>query len=100
MWDTFECEDLGDYHDLYMQTDVLLLADVFENFRSICLEFYELDPAHYFTTPNLAWDAMLKKTGVQLELLTDYDMYLMVEASARSDARSRSTVAKILRIRD
>ena len=49
----FDCEDLGDYHDLYMQTDVLLLADVFEEFRSIRLEYYELDPAHYFTTPNL-----------------------------------------------
>jgi hypothetical protein len=83
VWNKFGCENLGDYHDLYMVTDVLLLADVFENFRSICLEYYELDPAHYFTTPNFAWDAMLKKTGVQLELLTDYDMHLMIEQGLR-----------------
>eukprot|EP01048_Picozoa_sp_COSAG05_P023417 COSAG05_NODE_5063_length_1274_cov_0.869787_2_plen_330_part_00 len=84
VWDAFECSHLGDYHDLYMKTDVLLLADVFENFRQICMESYELDPAHYFTTPNFAWDAMPKKTGVTLELLTDYDMYLMVEQGLRS----------------
>ena len=83
VWKAFECKHLGDYHDLYMKTDVLLLADVFENFRQICMESYELDPAHYFTTPNFAWDAMLKKTGVTLELLTDYDMYLMVEQGLR-----------------
>ena len=83
VWSTFGCKTLGDYHDLYMKTDVLLLADVFENFRSICLEYYELDPAHYFTTPNFAWDAMLKVTGVQLELLQDYDMHLMVEQGLR-----------------
>eukprot|EP01047_Picozoa_sp_COSAG01_P085889 COSAG01_NODE_19068_length_1032_cov_11.931404_1_plen_102_part_00 len=62
---------------------MLLLADVFETHRSICLEYYELDPAHYYTTPNFAWDAMLKKTGVELELLTDYDMFLLVEQGLR-----------------
>ena len=76
VWKAFSCESLGDYHDLYMRTDVLLLADVFESFRDLCLNYYELDPAHYYTTPNFAWDAMLKKTGKQLELLTDYDQYL------------------------
>ena len=83
VWKAFDCDNLGDYHDLYMQTDVLLLADVFEEFRSICLDYYELDPAHYFTTPNLAWDALLKKTGVKLQLLTDYDMHLMIEQGLR-----------------
>ena len=83
VWDAFECKTLGDYHDLYMLTDVLLLADVFESFRNVCDTAFELDPAHYFTTPNFAWDAMLKKTGVKLELLTDIDMHLMVEQGVR-----------------
>ena len=83
VWNTFRCRHLGDYHDLYMLTDVLLLADVFESFRDVCLNYYELDPAHYFTLPNFAWDAMLKKTGVKLELITDYDHYLMVEQGLR-----------------
>lgn len=83
VWKAFDCRTLGDYHDLYVQSDVLLLADVFESHRDLCLEYYDLDPAHYFTTPNFAWDAMLKKTGVKLELLTDYDQYLMVEQGLR-----------------
>ncbi|KAL9960469.1 hypothetical protein ACROYT_G033932 [Oculina patagonica] len=83
VWKTFGCKTLGDYHDLYVETDVTLLADVFENFRNICKEKYELDPAHYFTSPGLSWDALLKKTGVQLELLTDYDMHLFVERGIR-----------------
>ena len=72
-------KNLGDYHDLYNEADVLLLADVFENFRDICIENYELDPAHYYTPPGLAWDAALKVTKVELELLTDKDKLLMVE---------------------
>ena len=72
----FSCRDLGDYHDLYLRTDVLLLADVFETFRKTCLSQYGLDPAHYYTSPGLSWDALLKKTGIELELLTDYDMHL------------------------
>ncbi|KAL9968200.1 hypothetical protein ACROYT_G026547 [Oculina patagonica] len=83
VWKTFGCKTLGDYHDLYVETDVTLLADVFENFRKTCKEKYELDPAHYFTSPGLSWDALLKKTGVQLELLTDYDMHLFVERGIR-----------------
>ena len=74
---------LQDYHDLYNVTDVLLLADVFENFRNICLDNYKLDPAHYFTAPGLAWDACLKITGVELELLSDIDMLLMIEKRIR-----------------
>ena len=63
-----------EYHDLYLKTDVLL-ADVFENFRNVCLTTYELDPTHYYTAPELSWDAMLKHTQVQLELIDDIDMY-------------------------
>ena len=74
VWETFECKTLGDYHDLYVKTDVALLADVFENFRNLCQEKYALDPAHYFTSPGLSWDALLKKTGVELELFTDLEM--------------------------
>ena len=83
VWDVFEMKNLQDYHDLYNETDVLLLADVFENFRNICLNNYKLDPAHYFTAPGLAWDACLKMTGVNLELLSDIDMLLMIEKGIR-----------------
>ena len=61
VWDKFQMKTMRDYHDLYLKTDVLLLADVFEEFRNICLENYELDPAWYYTTPALAWDACLKE---------------------------------------
>ena len=70
---------MRDYHDLYQKTDVLLLADVFEEFREVCLDNYQLDPAWYYTTPGLSWNACLKITGVKLELLHDQDMLLMVE---------------------
>ena len=75
----FKLKNLGEYHDLYVQSDTLLLADVFENFRNMCLKVYELDPAHFLSLPGLAWQACLKKTNIKLELLTDYDMLLMVE---------------------
>ena len=91
VWDVFEMKYLQDYHNLYNETDVLLLADVFENFRNLCLEIYELDPAHYFTAPGLAWDAALKKTEVELELLTDIDMLLMVEKGIRGGVSMIST---------
>ena len=73
----------GDYHDIYLATDAILLADVFENFRKTCLKHYELDPAHYYTSPGLSWDALLKHTGIQLELLTDYNKYLFIEKGTR-----------------
>ena len=76
---TFKINNLGDYHDLYVQSDTLLLADVFENFRKACIKTYELDPAHFISLPGLPWQACLKKTGVELELLNDYDMLLMIE---------------------
>ena len=79
----FELESLGDYHDLYVQSDILLLADVFDNFRDVCIKEYELDPAHLLLLPGLAWQACLKKTNIELELLTDYDMLLMVEEGIR-----------------
>ena len=83
VWETFECKTLGDYHDLYVKTDVAPLTDVFENFRNLCQEQYGLDPAHYYTSPGLSWDALLKKTGVELELFTDLEMYLFVERGMR-----------------
>ena len=79
----FKLENLGDYHDLYVQSDTLLLVDVFENFRGMCIKEYELDPAHFLSLPGLAWQACLKKTNIELELLTDYDMLLMVEEGIR-----------------
>ena len=83
VWNTFNCKTIRDYHDLYLKTDVLLLADVFENFRKTCLEHYQLDPAYYYTSPHLAWHACLKTTGQQLELLHDYDMLMMIERGIR-----------------
>ena len=83
VWATFGCQTLGNYHDLYVATDVMLLADVFENFRKVCQEKYGLDPAHYYTAPGLSWDALLKKTGVELEMLTDLDMHLFIERGMR-----------------
>lgn len=79
VWDHFGCTTLGDYSDLYLKIDVLLLADVFENFRDVCMRAYNLDAAHYFTAPGLSFDAMLKFTGQKLQLLHDYDMLLMYE---------------------
>ena len=83
VWNTFNCQTIRDYHDLYLKSDVLLLADVFENFRKTCLKHYKLDPAHYYTSPGLAWDACLKETGQELELLHDYDMLMMFERGIR-----------------
>ena len=83
VWKVFGIKNLGGYHDLYVQSDTLLLADVFENFRDKCIEIYELDPAHFLSAPRLAWQACLKKTRVNLELLADIDMLLMVEKGIR-----------------
>ena len=76
-------KNLGDYHHLYVQSNTLLLADVFENFRNMCIKIYELDPAHFLSAPGLAWPACLKRTEVELKLLTDVDMLLMVEKGIR-----------------
>ena len=80
---TFQVQNLGDYHDLHLLSDVLLLADVFGNFRSICLNYYGLDRAHYYTSPGLAWSACLKMTEVELELITEPDIYLFLEEGIR-----------------
>ena len=83
VFNKFKLNNLGDYHDLYVQSDILLLADVFENFRDMCIKVYELDPAHFVSLPGLAWQVCLKKTNIELELLTDYDTLLMVEKGIR-----------------
>ena len=83
VWKEFGLEDLGEYHDLYLKTDVILLANVFEEFRKFCLKNYGLDPAHFYTAPGLAWKACLKKTRIRLELLLDPDMLLMFERGIR-----------------
>ena len=71
VWDAFNIRNLGEYHDLYLKTDVLLFADVFENFRKTCLHPYKLDPCHYVSSPGLSWDAMLKMTKINLDLISD-----------------------------
>ncbi|KAK5647553.1 hypothetical protein RI129_002445 [Pyrocoelia pectoralis] len=96
VWNVFNCKTLGEYSDIYLKSDVLLLADIFENYREKCLHNYEVDPAHYFTAPGLSWDAMLKKTGVELELLTDIDMLHFFKGGVRggvSTCTQRTAIA-------
>ena len=83
VWKTFKLKTMGEYHDLYLRSDILLLADVFEIFRKTCLEYYKLDPCHYFTSPGLSWDTMLKMTDIKLELMTDIDMFQFIEKGMR-----------------
>ena len=80
----FEIKNLGEYHDLYVQSDALLLADVIDNFRNTCLE-KQLDPVYFLSTPGQAWQAAFKKTKVKLHLLTDIDMLLIVERGIRGE---------------
>ena len=84
-WCAFECKTLKDYHDLYLKLDVTLLADIFENFRTVARSTYGLDPAHYWSLPGYSWDACLKQTKVELELLTERNaqMYLFIESAIR-----------------
>ena len=83
VWEIFKMESLKDYHDLYLKSDVLLLADFFEKFRKMCLDFYGLDPCHYFSAPALSWDAALKLSGVKLEIIDNEEMFTFVERAIR-----------------
>ena len=75
VWNVFEIKALGEYHDLYLKTDVLLLPDVFEKFIKTCLNYYGLDASHYFSSPELSWDSMLKTTGIKLQTNSDINLY-------------------------
>ena len=79
VWNVFKINTKRDYYDLYLKTDALLLADVFEKFISTCLYYHGLDPCHYFSSPGLSWDSMLKMTGKNLDLILDTDMHLSIE---------------------
>ena len=83
VWETFGIENMGQYHDLYLKSDVLLLADIFQNFREINLTNSGLDPAHYVSSPGLSWDAMQKMTNVKLDLISDVDMQNFIEKGMR-----------------
>ena len=91
VWDAFGCETIADYHDVYLQLDVLLLVDFFEKFRRTCLDFYSLDPLNYYPTPGLAWDAALRMSRVELELNTDENIYNLNENSVRGGMSMIST---------
>ena len=86
----FGFKTLGDYHDLYLKTDVLLLRDVFENFIIVFLKEYGLDPCHYFSSPGLSWDAMLKMIGIKLEKIDNIDVHLFLEKGMRDGVSSIS----------
>ena len=88
MFDEFKLKKLGDYHDLYVQRDTLLLTDVFENFRNKCIEIYEPDPAQFLSAPGLAWQICFKKIEVAVKLLTNNDMLLMADKSTRGGNQS------------
>jgi len=90
VWTEFERKTLKEYHDLYNLSDVLLLADVFENFRDVCIDNYGLDFAWYYTSPGLAWDAALMMTGVELELLSDCDTLLTIKQGIRGGISTSS----------
>lgn len=83
IWHTFKMKNMGDYHNLYLETDTLLLADVFERFRKVSIDNYDIDPCNVYSAPGLAWNAMLKMTGIKLELVTDIEQHLMWESSIR-----------------
>ena len=83
VWNAFKMKTMGDYLDLYLKIDVLLLTDVFEKFIKTCLNYYGVDPCHYVSSPGLSWDAMLKMNGIELELICDLDMHLFFEKGMR-----------------
>ena len=83
VWKTFKIKTMGEYHDLYLRSDVLLLTNVFANFRKTGMQYYKLDPCHYFTSPGRSWDAILKMTNIKLELMADIDMFQFIEKGMR-----------------
>ena len=83
IWDKFGMKNMGDYHDHYLKKDVLLLADVFEKFIGTCMKYYGLDLCHYFSSPGLSWDVILKVTDIKLEKISDIDQYLLIEKGTR-----------------
>ena len=83
VWNVFKINTMGDYDDLYLQADVLLLADVFEKFINTCLDYYGFDPCHYFSSPGSSWDAILKMTKIELDIIYDIDMNLFIEKGMR-----------------
>ena len=91
IWNTFKIKTLGKYHDIYLKTDVLLLDDVFENFINTCLNYYDIDPCHYFSSPGLSWDAMLKIAKIELKLISHINTHLFIEKGMRG---SMSYIAK------
>ena len=96
IWNVFIMNTVGDYHDLYLETDVLLLANVFEKFINTSLDHYALDPCYYFSSSGLSWDAMHKMTGIELELIFNIDMHLFIEKEMRdgiSDIAKRHSEA-------
>ena len=94
IWKHFDIQNMGEYHDLNLKTDVLLLTDVFENFRDMCLSYYGLDPVYYYTLPNFAFDAMLKLTGIEIDLVYNQEMYEMIEAGLRG-GMTQTTCKKV-----
>ena len=94
IWKHFDIKNMGEYHDLYLKTDVLLLTDAFEHFRDMCLSYYGLDPVYYYTLPNFAFDAMLKLTGIEIDLVYDQEMYEMIEAGLRG-GMTQTTCKKV-----
>ena len=91
VWDVFKMNTMGNYHDLHLKIDIFLLADAFEKFINTCLEYYGLDPCRYFSRPGLSWDAMLKMTCIELELIPDIDMHLFIQKGVKG---SISYIAK------
>ena len=95
IWNKLNIKNMGDYHDHYLEKDVLLLAYVFEKFIDTCLKLHELDPCHYYSSPGLGWDVMLKMTGVSLEKIVDTKMCLFIKKGLRgriSDIAKRNSV--------
>ena len=94
VWKTFNLKNMGEHHDLYLKSEVLLLADVFESFRKTCLQYYKLVPCHYFTSPGSSWDAMLKMTNTELELMTNVGMFQFIEKGMRGRVRYANRYGK------